>query len=195
VSSVGATNWSGGLAATKHLIELGHARIGIVTGPPDLLSSRARLDGYRAALETAGLSVDDQLVRWGDFRVDGGYQQAKVLLGLARRPTAIFAGNDLSALGALRAAREAALRVPEELSVVGFDDIPLSRWTSPALTTVHQPLTEMAALAVRILLESVENAGLKRRVELATDLVVRESTAPPTTAWRALPQSVAASRP
>ena len=195
VSSVGATNWSGGLAATKHLIELGHARIGIVTGPPDLLSSRARLDGYRSALETAGLSVDDQLVRWGDFRVDGGYQQARVLLGLARRPTAIFAGNDLSALGVLRAAREAGLRVPEELSVVGFDDIPLSRWTSPALTTVHQPLTEMAALAVRILLESVENAGLKRRVELATDLVVRESTAPPTTAWRALPQSVATSRP
>jgi len=181
VSSVGATNWAGGLAATKHLIELGHARIGIISGPPDLLCSRARLDGYRAALETTGLSVDDQLVRWADFRVNGGYQQAKVLLGLAGRPTAIFAGSDLSALGVLRAAREARLRVPEELSVVGFDDIPLSRWTSPALTTVRQPLTEMAELAVRILLESADNEGLKRRVELATDLVVRESTTPPTT--------------
>ena len=181
VSSVGATNWAGGLAATKHLIELGHVRIGIVTGPADLLCSRARLDGYRAALETAGLSVDDQFVRWADFRVNGGYRQAKVLLGRTRRPTAIFAGSDLSALGVLRAAREMGLRVPEELSVVGFDDIPLSRWTSPALTTVRQPLKEMAELAVRMLLENGENPGIKRRVELATDLVVRESTSAPAT--------------
>jgi LacI family transcriptional regulator/LacI family xylobiose transport system transcriptional regulator len=181
VSSVGSTNWAGGLAATKHLIELGHERIGIVTGPRDLLCSRARLDGYRAALETSGLSVDDQLLRWADFRVNGGYQQAKVLLELARRPTAIFAGSDLSALGVFRAAREAGLRVPDELSVVGFDNIPLSRWTSPSLITVRQPLKEMAELAVRMLLESAENAGLRQRVELATDLVVRESTTTPAT--------------
>jgi len=178
VSSVGATNWSGGLAATKHLIELGHERIGIITGPGELLCSRARLDGYRAGLETAGLSVDGELVRSADFRVQGGYQHAKALLGLRKPPTAIFAGNDLSALGVLRAAREASLRVPDQLSVVGFDDLPLSAWTTPALTTVHQPLTEMSALAVRLLLES-EGAAIHRRVELATDLVVRESTAPP----------------
>ena len=180
VSSVGATNWSGGLAATKHLVDLGHRRIGIITGPPDLLSSRARLDGYRGALQRAGLSVDAELVRPGDFRVRAGYEQAKVLFGLSSRPTAIFAGNDLSALGVLRAAREAGLHVPEDLSVVGFDDIPLSEWSTPALTTVRQPLTEMARVAVQILLESAENGEpVKRRVELATDLVVRESTAPP----------------
>jgi DNA-binding LacI/PurR family transcriptional regulator len=180
VSSVGATNWSGGLAATKHLVDLGHRRIGIITGPPELLCSRARLDGYRAALERAGLSVDDEVVRPGDFRVKAGYEQAKVLFNLSERPSAIFAGNDLSALGVLRAAREAGLHVPEDLSVVGFDDIPLAEWSTPSLTTVRQPLTEMAAVAVRTLLDSAESGEpLMRRVELATDLVVRESTAPP----------------
>ena len=179
VSSVGATNWSGGLAATNHLIELGHQRIAIITGPPALLCSRARLDGYRGALERAGLSVDEQLVRPGDFRVKAGYAQAKVLFDLSDRPTAIFAGNDLAALGVLRAAREANLHVPLDVSVVGFDDIPLAAWSTPALTTVRQPLTEMAAVAVQTLLDIAENGPLKRRVELATDLVVRESTAPP----------------
>jgi LacI family transcriptional regulator len=180
VSSVGATNWSGGLVATKHLIDLGHRRIGIITGPPELLCSRARFDGYRAALERAGLSVDDKLIRAGDFRVKAGYDEAKVLFKVRERPTAIFACNDLHGLGVLRAAREAGLRVPEELSVVGFDDIPLSEWSTPSLTTVRQPLTQMAALAVQTLLESAEGGGsLTRRVELATDLVVRESTAPP----------------
>ncbi|HTV12226.1 MAG TPA: LacI family DNA-binding transcriptional regulator [Acidimicrobiales bacterium] len=178
VSSVGATNWSGGLAATNHLIELGHRRIAIITGPPALLCSRARLDGYRGALERAGLTVAEQLVRPGDFRVKAGYEQAKILFALRDRPSAIFAGNDLAALGVLRAAREAGLRVPDDVSVVGFDDIPLAEWSTPALTTVRQPLTEMAAVAVRILLDGAESGPQKRRVELATDLVVRESTAP-----------------
>jgi DNA-binding LacI/PurR family transcriptional regulator len=180
VSSVGATNWSGGLAATKYLVDLGHRRIGIITGPPELLCSRARLDGYRAALERGGLSVNDQFVRPGDFRVKAGYTQAKVLFNLSERPTAIFAGNDLSALGVLRAAREVGLRVPQDLSVVGFDDIPLAAWSTPPLTTVRQPLTEMAAVAVRTLLEGAGGGEPgRRRVELATDLIVRESTAPP----------------
>ena len=180
VSSVGATNWAGGLAATKHLVELGHRRIGVITGPPELLCSRARLDGYRSALETAGLAFDDELVLSGDFRMKAGYEQAQVLFGRRRRPTAIFAGNDLSALGVLRAARDAGLRVPDDLSVVGFDDIPLAEWSTPSLTTVRQPLIEMAAVAVRILLgSSGSDESLGRRVELATDLVVRESTAPP----------------
>jgi len=177
VSSVGATNWAGGRAATRHLLELGHRRIAVISGPPDLLCSRARLDGYRAALEAAGVPADDELCRWGDFHVGGGYEQAKVLLSRPDPPSAIFAGSDLQALGVLEAAREAGIRVPEELSLVGFDDLPISSWASPPLTTIRQPLTDMAALAVRIVLE--EGDGERgHRVELATDLVVRESTAP-----------------
>jgi len=180
VNSVGATNWAGGREATKHLLDLGHHRIGVITGPADLLSARARLDGYRAALEAAGVPIDDSLCRWGDFHVEGGYRQAKALFDTENRPTAIFAGSDLQALGVLQAAREEGLRVPEDLSLVGFDDLPISQWTSPALTSVRQPIIEMATLAVQILLEpgrDEESGG--RRVELATHLVVRASTAPP----------------
>jgi DNA-binding LacI/PurR family transcriptional regulator len=180
VSSVGATNWAGGREATKHLLDLGHRRIAMVTGPPDLLSARARLDGYRAALEASGIAPGEGWCRYGDFHVEGGYEQARHLLRLDPRPTAVFAGSDLQALGVLKAAREVGLQVPEDLSLVGFDDLPLSRWSSPALTTVRQPLIDMAGLAVQIVLDSgAEGVTPVRRVELATRLVVRESTAPP----------------
>ncbi len=180
VSYVGATNWAGGLAATRHLVDLGHKKIAVIGGPVDLLCSRARIDGYRAALETAGIFLADSLVVRGDFTVVGGYEGARALLARPDRPTAIFAGSDLQALGVFKAAHEAGLKVPEDLSVVGFDDLPIARWSSPALTTVRQPLAEMAAVAVRILLEVGEGGDpTDRRVELATDLVVRESTAPP----------------
>ena len=163
-----------------HLVDLGHRRIATITGPLELLSSRARLDGFRGALERSGIAVDEQLVRHGDFRVKAGYEQARSLLRLEDPPSAIFAGNDLSALGVLRAAREAGLRVPEDLSVVGFDDIPIAEWSTPSLTTVRQPLTEMAVMAVRTLLEGAgSGASPMRRIELATDLIVRESTASP----------------
>lgn len=182
ISSVGVTNWAGGREATKHLLDLGHRRIAVITGPPELLSARARLDGYRAALEVAGVTPGDDWCRRGDFHVEGGYREARELLRLDPRPTAIFAGNDLQALGVLKAAREAGLQVPGDLSLVGFDDLPLGRWSTPALTTVSQPLIEMARLAVQIVLESGRDDALPiRRVELATHLVVRESTAPPPT--------------
>jgi LacI family xylobiose transport system transcriptional regulator len=183
VSSVGTTNWSGGLVATRHLIELGHRRIAAIAGQSGVLSSRARLDGYRAALETAGLPVHEDLVRCGDFRVPGGYEQGKALLELTEAPTAVFASNDQQAYGVIEAAREAGLRVPQELSVVGFDDLPISRWFSPPLTTVRQPLKEMAALAVKVLLDADASDGQVTRYELATDLIVRESTAPPRESW------------
>ncbi len=179
VNSVGATNWAGGREATKHLLDLGHRRIAIITGPADLLSARARLDGYRAALEAGGLVIDDDLCRWGNFHLEGGYAQAKLLFALPQPPTAIFAGSDLQALGVLQAAREQNLRVPEDLSLVGFDDLPISQWSSPPLTTVHQPIGEMASLAVKILIDSSKDRNLgEQRIELATHLVIRESTAP-----------------
>jgi len=180
VLTVGATNWSGGFTATRHLIELGHRRIGMISGPSDLLCSRARMDGYRSALESAGLPLDPDLMQWGDFHVDGGFKEAMAMLTSTERPTAIFAGSDLQALGVLEAARVQHLRVPSQLSLVGFDDLPTSTWTSPPLTTIRQPLADMAGTAVRLVLaqgrgEDVDN----RSVELATSLVVRETTAPP----------------
>lgn len=179
VTTVGATNWSGGYAATRHLLDLGHSRIGVISGPADLLCSRARMDGYRSAMETSRLPLDPDLMQWGDFHVDGGFKEGMAMLSLADRPTAIFAGSDLQALGVLEAARALHVRVPSQLSVVGFDDLPLSRWTSPPLTTVRQPLAEMAATAVRLVLaEERGEPAESRSIELATSLLARESTAP-----------------
>ncbi len=180
VASVGATNWQGGLTATRHLLELGHRRIGMIGGPPDVLCSRARIDGYRAALETAGVEVDPALILHGDFLVGSGHDHGHTLLSLPDRPTAIFAGSDLQAFGVFEVARQRGLRVPDDLSVVGFDDLPLSRSAWPPLTTVRQPLEEMAFLATRMALGiSRGESPEPRRVELSTDLVVRESSAPP----------------
>lgn len=173
VPSVGATNWSGGLTATRHLLELGHQRVGMIGGPPTLLCSRARIDGYRAALDTAGLPVDPELIRAGDFHVESGFEHGTALLTMPDPPTAIFAGSDMQAFGAYEAARLLGLSIPRELSVIGFDDLPMARWAWPPLTTIRQPLTEMAAAAARLVLGHGEN----RRVELATSLVVRQSTA------------------
>jgi LacI family transcriptional regulator len=181
VTTVGATNWAGGYSATRHLIELGHRRIGMISGPVDLLCSRARMDGYRSALESAGIPLDPDLTAWGDFHVDGGFKAAMAMLSLqaGRRPTAIFAGSDLQALGVLEAARLQHVRVPPDLSLVGFDDLPLSTWTSPPLSTVRQPLAEMASTAVHLVLSHARGAPEGRSIELATSLVVRETTAPP----------------
>ncbi|MGH9106213.1 MAG: substrate-binding domain-containing protein [Acidimicrobiales bacterium] len=178
VTTVGGTNWAGGFSATRHLIGLGHQRVAMISGPPDLLCSRARMDGYRSAMESAGIPLEPDLMAWGDFHVDGGFKAAMAMLSLPDRPTAVFAGSDLQALGVLEAARLQHVRVPSELSLVGYDDLPLSTWTSPPLTTVRQPLAEMAATAVRLVLGRGEG-GQPRSIELATSLVVRETTAPP----------------
>jgi DNA-binding LacI/PurR family transcriptional regulator len=180
VATVGATNWSGGYTATRHLLDLGHRRIGMISGSPDLLCSRARMDGYRSAMEAAGFPLDPELMQWGDFHVDGGFKEAMTMLSLPERPTAIFAGSDLQALGVLEAARMLHVRVPSQLSLVGFDDLPLSRWTSPPLTTIRQPLAEMAATAVGLVLDQGRGEGTDNpSVELATSLIVRETTVPP----------------
>ena len=169
-----------GLNATRHLIDLGHTRIGMIGGPSRMMCSRARLDGYRAALETAGLPVDPKLVREGDFHHEAGYSAGRDLLSLSERPTAIFAGNDLQALGLYEAARELGLGIPDDLSVVGFDDLPMARWVGPPLTTVRQPLVAMAETAARLALRLGRGERLSStRVDLATSLVIRHSTAAP----------------
>ncbi|MEY9967879.1 LacI family xylobiose transport system transcriptional regulator [Streptacidiphilus sp. MAP12-16] len=185
VPAVGTTNWHGGLAATRHLLDLGHRRIGMVAGPRRMMCSRARIDGYRAALDMAGIAFDPGLVREGDFHHETGHQVGLELLRLPDRPTAVFTGNDLQALGLYEAARELGLRIPEDLSVVGFDDLPVARWVGPPLTTVRQPLTEMAEVAARMVIDLAHgNQPSTLRVDLATSLVVRSSTAPPPAAAR-----------
>lgn len=180
VPTVGSNNWNGGLAATQHLLELGHRRIGVISGPEDVLCSRARVDGYRSAHAEAGVSADPELVRWGHFDIRSGYDLGRELLMLPDRPTAIFGGSDLQALGVLRAARELGLSVPEDLSVVGYDNLPLTEWIGPSLTTVDQPLQSMASTATRMLVSLARGEDVPlRRVDLAIELVVRESTAPP----------------
>ena len=180
VATVGATNWAGGLSAARHLLELGHRRIAAIGGPPALLCSRARISGYSAALASAGMAVDPELVRHGSFHHLGGYQAARELFALAEPPTAIVAGSDEQAFGVAEAARVTGRRIPEDLSVVGFDDLPMSRWFSPPLTTVRQPLAEMGRTAAAMLTAMIEEREPHgRQVELATELVVRSSTAPP----------------
>ncbi|MFF4253470.1 LacI family DNA-binding transcriptional regulator [Streptomyces sp. NPDC001663] len=183
VPTIGAANWSGGMAATEHLLSLGHRRIGLIAGPPRLLCSRARLDGYRAALEGAGIALDETLVVPGDFHPESGFTGCNALLDLPEPPTALFAASDQMALGAIEALRRRGLRVPEDMSVVGFDDLPEVRWSAPPLTTVRQPLADMGKLAVRTVLRLARDEQPDSpRVELGTELVVRSSTAPPSTA-------------
>jgi LacI family transcriptional regulator, xylobiose transport system transcriptional regulator len=180
VPSVGSANWSGGLMATRHLIELGHTRIAAITGPDDMMCSHARLDGFRSAMTSAGLPIRPDWIRFGDFHLDGGRRHGKELLSEVERPTAIFAGSDLQALGVLESARARGLNVPHDLSIVGYDDIPMAKWVSPTLTTIHQPLKRMAEEASRLVIR-MSQAPLDSvpRMDLATSLVVRESTARP----------------
>ncbi|MFL5646788.1 MAG: LacI family DNA-binding transcriptional regulator [Chloroflexota bacterium] len=179
--SIGATNWNGGLTATRHLLGLGHRRIAVVGGPAGILCSRARMDGYRAAMDAAGVAIDPDLTSHGPFQVEEGVRKGRALLRRPDRPTAVIAGNDLQALGVYQAAREARLHIPEDLSVVGFDDLPVARWVGPPLTTIRQPLYEMAVAAAELVLAVARGEqAVQMRVELATELVVRESTAPPT---------------
>jgi len=181
VPVIGATNFDGGMEATEHLLGLGHTRIGIVTGDRGLACSQERLDGYREALTREGIPIDEDLICFGNFQVEGGYAGAMRLLQLPNPPTAIFAGSDLQAYGAYQAAKAVGLSVPEDLSVIGFDDVPMCQWLSPPLTTIRQPLAEMAREATRILIEMAYR-GIdppRKKIELATSLVSRESTAPP----------------
>lgn len=178
VTSVGATNWSGGLTATEHLLSLGHQRIAFAGGPRQASCSRARLHGYRAALEKAGTAADDSLVLHGAFGYPDGLEMGGRLLDLPKRPTAVFAASDATAVGVMEAARRRGLRVPQDLSVVGFDDTILATLATPALTVVRQPLPDMGRVALRTLLRLIDGESLdSHHVELATKLVVRDSTA------------------
>ena len=178
VNSVGPTNFAGGFAATQHLLALGHRRIAYLGGPAAAAANQARAHGYRAAMEARKVPVPDAYVRSGEFTYQTGMLGAAALLDLDTAPTAVFAGNDEIALGVIETARTRGLRVPEDLSVVGFDDTLLARVASPPLTTVRQPLREMGGVALRTALRLADGEKLEsHHVELATELVVRDSAA------------------
>lgn len=180
VVSIGATNWAGGKDATSHLLELGHRRIAYLGGPEGAECNQARLHGYLAALRTAGIPVEDRYILSGAFRSDHGVKGLKALLQLEQRPTAIFAASDSIALGVLAEARRQNVKVPEEMSLVGFDGTAQAEESVPALTSVMQPLEEMGRASMRFILRQMRGDDLdSRRVELATTLVIRDSTAPP----------------
>ena len=177
--AVSAAHLAGARQLTAHLVALGHRRIGMIGGPDEWSASDARRAGHAAALADVGVIAAPELLRSEHPTVECGYQAALDLLDLPDRPTAIVGFNDKVAVGAMQAAAALGLRVPEDLSVAGYDDIDLSRATRPMLTTVRQPLEEMGRMAVGLLLRLIDRHALQAlHVELATELVVRGSTGP-----------------
>jgi LacI family transcriptional regulator len=172
-------NFLGGYIASKHLIELGHRRIGYITRPIDLYHSQERMRGYRAALVEHGLPDDQSLMVKGGFRLEDGRCAALELFDRKPAPSALFAYNDYMAIGALRAASERGIRVPKDISVIGFDDIPQAAFTIPALTTVRQPKLEMGYRGAEILLDLIDRKNHRHAIVSlpGVQLIVRESTA------------------
>ena len=178
--AVGATNWQGGYNATEYLIKQGHKRIGFITGSMDLGCSQDRLKGYRSALRTHHIPEMPELVYEGDFNQPDGYAGASAFLELPIPPTAIFASNDVMAMGVMDAVRNRNLRIPDDISVVGFDNIPQSAMINPSLTTVQQPLEQMGRVATQMLLGVLKNPQKDvNRIELPTELIIRSSTSAP----------------
>ena len=156
--SVHSDNLAGAITATEHLLELGHRRIGFLAGRPDLESARQREQGYRQALADAGIAVDPNLIRVGDYELEMSQEPARQLLTLDDRPTAVFAANDLSAMQTMHVARTLGLDVPGDVSVVGFDNIPESALIEPPLTTIDQSIQEMGRRAVELLIDVIDGA-------------------------------------
>ncbi|MFJ8019347.1 LacI family DNA-binding transcriptional regulator [Streptomyces sp. NPDC096311] len=178
VSTVSTTNGAGGRSATEHLLALGHRRIAVLGGRRHMLCSAARVEGYRAAMAAAGVQLPGGYVRFADFDAACAERLTYELLDMPEPPTAVFACSDEMAVAVIRAAARRGLRVPQDLSVVGFDDIPEAGWTIPELTTVRQPIADMAAHGMRTLMDMMlgESPDVTH-AELPTRLIVRRSTA------------------
>jgi LacI family transcriptional regulator len=181
VDRVVSDNHSGGARAAEHLYDLGHRRIGFISGPSDTSTARLRTQGFCEALARLGCPLDGELRREGSYTHQGGYQWCMDLLELQRPPTAVFCGNDVIAFGALDAAKQRGVAVPDALSIVGYDDIEMSAWQTFALTTIRQPLPQMAKAAARLLVERIEAVERRpaERYVFPAGLVARATTAPP----------------
>jgi LacI family transcriptional regulator len=169
-------NHQGGYLAAQHLISLGHRRIGCIAGPSTVTPSTQRVTGYKSALADHGLPVDEALIMRGDFHPGSGWTVTRTLLNVPDPPTAIFACNDMMAIGALRAASECGRRVPADLAIVGFDNIELAAYTTPPLTTIGQPIQNMGRIAAKLIIERIKDRTLPPRCEtLPAALVIRDS--------------------
>jgi DNA-binding LacI/PurR family transcriptional regulator len=178
-ASVRANTWAGAYEATEHLVGLGHRDIALVTGPQGQLSEQARIAGYRSAMSRGGIGIPPHYIRSGTYTRASGKRLVQQLIGLSRPPTALFVCSDHMAIGGYEALAGAGLRVPADVSVVGFDDLPEARWVNPALTTVRQPIKEMARAALQLLVSLIAGEDVSsRRIEFATTLIVRQSTLP-----------------
>jgi LacI family transcriptional regulator len=177
VDAVLTDNKLGGYLATRHLLELGHRRIACIAGPSTITPSAERIIGYRKALEEAGISYDESLIIRGDYHAQSGMEITHSILKMDPRPTAIFCLNDLMALGALRAAAEAGCSVPQDLAIVGYDDLELAHFTNPPLTTIAQPKKEVGAQAISLLVDRISRKSRPpSRLVLPPELIVRRST-------------------
>jgi len=172
---VGPGDRCGAQLATQHLVDMGHRRIGYINGLEDWIESQNRLSGYRDVLEKNGIPVEEALICHGDWGVDSGFQVTRDLLAQEEPPTAIFAANDMMALGAMYAIQEAGLIIPKDIAVVGYDDRDFAAWIRPALTTVRMPAYEMGLAAARLLLEQIAGEELEDATQVPGILIVRES--------------------
>src|SRR6476646_1743260 len=177
--SVMIANTDASAAATQHLIDLGHRRIAYVGDRNGRQSDTERFAGYRHALDSADLPFEPELVFHGDGNPENGMEGIGRLLALPHPPSAVFCYDDMTAIGALRQVRKLGLRVPDDISLVGFDDLPIVRYTDPPLTTVHQPMPQMGRLAMETLLDILAGSNSTHNIKVPGELIVRESTAPP----------------
>ncbi|RJG27484.1 LacI family DNA-binding transcriptional regulator [Massilia cavernae] len=176
---VRADNQSSAHDAVSHLIELGHRRIAFIRGTAHTGQSPERELGYSSALEGAGLPLAPELIQEGDFNETSGLEAGRALLALPDPPTAIFAANDCMAIGSMTAVREKGLRIPEDVSIIGFDDIPMARAVQPGLTTLRQPIGAMAHAAVQELMRRIQGQpGRRQRIEFPSEFIIRESAGP-----------------
>jgi DNA-binding LacI/PurR family transcriptional regulator len=180
-----AANQAGARSATQHLLRMGHRLLAVITGPLHLTNAVERLKGFKRALSEAGVSIDPEYIQEAQFNRQSGYEAATRLLRMLPRPTAIFASNDLMAMGVLSAARELGIHCPEQLSIIGFDDLDFAEFTAPALTSVRQPGYQLGTTAARLLMERIDGShSSPRKIVLPSELKIRHSVAPPSTRTR-----------
>ncbi len=178
-SCVISTDFNAAEEMTRYLISLGHRRIGFIQGPPEHNSTQQRFAGYKKALQDAHISIDAELIKQGEYTFESGERCARQLLPMENRPTAIFASNDYMAAGIMKVASQMYLQIPHELSLGGFDNAPIAQYLWPSLTTIKQPVEEMAAKATTLLLQQISNPDETfSKLVMESHLVVRESTAP-----------------